>query len=272
MGNGRGDASPLLTAKSGLLPAKDIPMRISVAPFAIPGKSDVALAIVLGLRQPAPIDSTASISEKVDFSAQAFTPEGDPRGKRLTQSVQFDLKPGTTPEFKYEVLSRIDLKPGKYHLRYAVTSKALGKSASIYDDIEIPDFSKSPLALSGIVLSTTPPLNSGPKNLLASVIPVVPTTQREFAGHHGSAFMQVYQNGRAPIAPVTMTVRVTDGHDRVVVTETSTLDAAAFGKTHTADYRYELPIARLAPGPYLVTFEVSEGGIVARRHVQIIVR
>ena len=142
----RRNVSPLWTAISGLTPAKDVAMRLNVAPFAIPEKKEVALVITLGLRQPIEVDAKP-ISETVTFLAQAFTPSGKKQGSPRYNSASLELKPNPSGEVKYEVLSRIDLKPGRYHIRMSAQSRALGKSGSIYYDVDVPDFSKAPISL-----------------------------------------------------------------------------------------------------------------------------
>jgi hypothetical protein len=44
--------SPLAQMLAGILPNRDIPMQVAVAPFAVPGGRDAAVAIVLGKRGP----------------------------------------------------------------------------------------------------------------------------------------------------------------------------------------------------------------------------
>lgn len=257
------NASPMWTAISGLTPAKDVAMRINVAPFAIPGKKEVALAITLGLRQPVSIADGPAVKESVSFLTQAFTTNGDRRGSPRYHTVELDLRSNPSGEVKYEILSRLDLKPGRYHIRLSATSKAFAKSGSIYHDIEIPDFSKPPLSLSGVVVSTTPPLVSGPRELLATLLPAVPTTQREFAGHRGSAYLRIYQGGKAAIVPVTMAARIVDANDRVMLEQAENVAADRFDKHRAAEYRFTLPVERLQPGTYLLTLQATAGDLPA---------
>jgi VWFA-related protein len=269
----RPGASPLWTAIAGLTPAQDIALRVNVAPFAIPGKKEVALVITLGLRQPIDIRPGPPVKETVSFLTQAYSTNGDRRGSPRYHTVSLDLRPNPSGEVKYEVLSRLDLKPGRYHVRMSAQSRLLGRSGSIYHDIEIPDFSKAPLALSGVVISTTPPLVSGPRELLASLLPAVPTTQREFAGHQGSAFMRIYEGGKTPIAPVSIDVRIVDRSDQVAFERTDTLAPDRFDRHRAADYQFALPIDRLSRGTYLLTFRAANSdGAAATREVRFVVR
>lgn len=264
--------SPMWNAIAGLLPAKDIAMRISGATFAIPGKKEAALAIVLGLRQPIGPEATGPVPEVVDVLAQAFTTNGDRRGQPQVIRAELLLHPNPRGESKYEVLSLLKLKPGRYHIRVSATSHAQGKSGSIYYDLEVPDYAKAPLSLSGVLLSATPALVAGPKDVFAPILPVIPTSQREFRGHRGQAYMRVYQGGKAAMAPVEMAVRITDTADVVVIAKTDSLPADRFDTHRAAEYRFDLPIATLAPGSYLLTFEARMAGApTVRQDVRFVV-
>jgi VWFA-related protein len=269
----RPGASPLWTAIAGLTPTEDIALRVNVAPFVIPGKKDVALVITLGLRQPIDIQPGPPVKETVSFLTQAYSTNGDRRGSPRFHTVTLDLRPNPSGEVKYEVLSRLDLKPGRYHLRMSAQSRAFGKSGSIYHDVEIPDFSKAPLALSGVVVSATPQVTSGPRELIKPLLPAVPTTQREFVGHQGAAFLRVYQGGKAPIAPVSINARIVDRSGRVAFERADAIAADRFNRHRAADYDFALPIDRLSQGAYLLTFHATLGpDVAATREVRFIVR
>ncbi len=109
-----------------------------------------------------------------------------------------------------------------------------------------------------LVLSseTTP---GSPPAALADILPVVPTTQRVFGtGERVTAFLRVYQGGKAVLAPMTLAVRVVNGQDQAVVDRRDAIEAAGFdAATRARDYRFDLPLASLAPGDYLLTVEAA---------------
>jgi hypothetical protein len=147
----------------------------------------------------------------------------------------------------------------------SATSRMQGKHGGIYHDLEVPDFSDAPLSLSGVAISTAPPVVSGPPDLLAGLIPVVPTTVREFHGHRAEAFLRIYQGGRAPVVPVRLSIRIRDLENAVVAARDEDLGADRFGTNRSADYLYELPIPRLKPGQYVLTFEATTAGAASVR-------
>jgi hypothetical protein len=142
-------------------------------------------------------------------------------------------------------------------------------------DVIVPDFAREPASLSGVVLGVTPGRPSAPRDLFAPAMPVVPTTQREFgAGDRATAFFEVYQRAGTPV-DAALNVRIVDGLDRVVLTDTVAIAAGQFTPARTlatAPVRYDVPVDRLAPGRYLLTLEVNILGQALRRDVQFTVK
>jgi hypothetical protein len=149
----------------------------------------------------------------------------------------------------------------------------LGKSGSVYYDLEVPDFSKPALSVSGVVLDVTPPVLSAPRGKLSAVLPTVPTAQREFtAEEQVSAFLRVYQGGKGQLSPVVVTTRIVDARDNDVFGKTETLGQDRFGPSRAADYRLTLALATLVRGPYLLSISATRGTLTARRDVRFTLR
>ena len=72
--------------------------------------------------------------------------------------------------------------------------------------------------------------------------------------------------------PVLVRARIVDGHGAEVLTSAERLDPVRFGSTRAADYRFELPLSVLAPGPHLLTIEATAGTAGARRDLRFTVR
>jgi VWFA-related protein len=263
--------SPMWEAISGLLPAKDIAMRINATTFAIPGKKEAGVAIAVGLREPVAPDGKP-VPEVVDVLTQAFTTNGDKRGLAQHTRAELTLLPNPRGESKYEVLTLLKLKPGRYHLRVSATSRMQARSGSIYHDLDIPDFAKAALSLSSVALTSTPALVIGPKEAVSSLLPLLPTTQREFQGHRADAYFRIYQGGKSAIAPVDLTTRIVDTADRVVLMTTEVIDSDRFDKHRAAEHRFEVPTTTLPPGAYLLTFEAQiPGAAPVRQDLRFVV-
>ena len=292
-------------AIAGLLPSVGLPMRVATAPFAVPGNRLAAVTVVLGVQQPVPpAAADGRVTETTELQISAFTPEGVARGtQRHTAKVV--LRAGADGDARYEVLGRIDLSPGRYRLRLAATNSTSLKTGSVFADVVVPDYSNVAFSATPVVLSATPGRASAPKDLLASLLPVVPTAEREFSpSDQVTALMRLYQSGQKPIDKVALTIRIRDAADLVVVDETRSIGADQFpavgqelassilGPTlpgqyqvqaksgdrfanlslRMADTRFPIPLTKLAPGPHLLTLEASLGTTTIRRDVRFSVK
>ena len=263
----------LVGAMSGFFPRTDVPMHVTAAPFALAGGRQAAVAIVLGL-QPTTADmaagaATSAGQEDVDVLISAYDQMGSLRSSdRLHARVR--LRPDASDRPAFEVLSRLDLRPGRYQLRLAATVR--GKTGSVYHDVEVPDFAALPLSLSGVALTADPAVPSAPKDRLRPVVPIVPTARRDFArSDRATAFLRVYQGGNGALAPVAIRTRILDASGAEVFQSARTLDAAAFGTARAADLSFDVPVAGLQPGPHLFTLEATMGARLERRDVTFVV-
>jgi hypothetical protein len=175
---------------------------------------------------------------------------------------------------QYEVLSEMRLRPGRYQLRFAAESSLYGKSGSVYYDVDVPDFSKNDFAVSGLVLSAVPSVAVAPRDAFAKLIPVVPTSRRNFwKTDQVVSFLRLYQGGKT-IAPVKVDLQIRDANDRAVFEDSELIEGAEFMvmRRRSADHRVQLPMNELAPGPYLLIVEASAAGTSLRRDVRFVVQ
>ena len=126
--------------------------------------------------------------------------------------------------------------------------------------------------MSGVVMSASSAPPAAGKDALETLLPVVPTTARAFwRSDRASAFVRVYQGQSTPM-PMSLKVAIIDARDQHVLDQVETLAADRFGKGRGADYRLDLPLATLAPGEYLATFDTTLGKKTAHREVRFSVR
>jgi len=244
--------SPLAAAMSGLAPKVEMPMQVSAAPFALAGRREAAVAVVVGIRTPVPPGPERSV-DNVDVQLNAYDPGGTRRGSAGLKG-RVVLRPGSEGEAAYEVISRIDLKPGRYQLRVAAASSRTGKSGSVFYDIDVPDFSKDGLSMSGMILSVDPRVATAPKDGLPDLLPIVPTTDREFgASDRVTAFLRIYQGGNKPLKPVRLVLQIVDSLGATVFKDTLSFSADRFAPGRLADYRIDVPLSLLQHGPHLLS-------------------
>jgi VWFA-related protein len=245
---------PLGAALAGILPKSDLPLQLTAVPFAVPGKKEAGVAVILGVRQPIR-DTKARTTEKVDLVVRAFDTNGKSFGATNLRA-DVTIRADASGLAEYEVLSRIDLKPGRYQLRTAANVGSLGTAGSLYYDVVVPDFMDAPLSLSALVLSSPAAPIVAPRDALKTLIPIVPTTKRTFRpADQAAAFVRVYQGGRKPMVAVPVRVQLRNDANVLIVDRIEELSAASFSTGRAADLNVALPLSRLAPGAYLLTFE-----------------
>ena len=262
-------------AITGALPKSDVPMVVTVAPFAgTDGKAMLAIALgVAAGRNPAQANGRAALPQApgvTEVLARVFDPEGRSFGSRR---LTFRLAQGQTAvDVPYEVLPRMSVAPGKYEVRLGVRT-ADSRTGSVYAWADVPDFARAQLSLSGLVLSAVPGSLSWPRDAFADVLPVLPTAQRVFSPADGvTAFLRIYQGGARPPVSAFVTARVMNDTASEVATNTVQFGADAFGTARDVDYQFRLPLARLTSGEYLLQIDAVAGQRVASRTLKFKVR
>ena len=262
--------SAAAVAISGPVPRGALPMRVSVAPFRAPAGSSSAATVVvtLGLEHKV----AGADEQSFDVELRAFTTEGSSRaGERRTGTLT--LRPPLPGEAAADLLSTIALAPGRYELRIGAHLSPAAVEGGIFADLDVPDFAKDRVSLSGVLIETTPPGNAGPLSAVQDVVSVVPTTRREFtlADKRVRAFLRVYQGGDAAPALVTLRVSLRNQAQEIVYNYPHRLAAVRFEPDREEDFIFDLPMNAIRPGQYLLTFEALMGDHRAARHVRFAV-
>ena len=262
---------PLIAALSGILPKGDVPMSLTAVPFAVPGKKEAAVAVMLGVRQPIRETGQRTV-EHVDLQVGAYNTDGKSfGGTRLNADVT--VRAGATGLAEYEVLARLNLRPGRYQLRAAASIGSLATSGSLYFDVDVPDYMNDPVSLSGLMLTATPNVPIAPPDAYRDLLPVIPTTRRTFEPtSHVSAFVRIYQGGKTPVVAVATRIRVRNEDDVLVIDRREEVPVTSFGAARAADLNISLPVERLRPGQYLLTVESALGNTTAKRDVRFAVK
>lgn len=264
----RPEPSVLDRAVSGSLPSGDLPMTLTVAPFARPGASRAAVAVVAGFTQI----GTGNGRDQYDVLVRAFRDNWKEAGT-VTQRIEVATRPTSIGPLHVDLVSRLDLPPGRYEIRTAATSVVTGATGSAYGSVVVPDFRRDELSLSGVVLARQSSALTGETVALRDVVPVRPTTLREFASNEGvRAFVRVSQGERRSPVDITLTTRLVDARDDVRFSREMTLEAAQFSRERSADVTLDLPLNTLPAGEYLLSIEAAAGGRAARRDVRMTIR
>jgi hypothetical protein len=250
------------TAIAGLMPRTDLPLELNVLPVPDPKAPEGAsLTVVIGVTRQSEARGAARI-ERFRTTATAFNPESGQSVSSHQQEVDVRWNAGGDGAGRFEILSRLPLRPGRYEIRVGVEAGD-GRAGSVYTYAEIPDYRNDALSLSGLVLNVTPAPRAAPAAAFSDVMPLTPTARRAFRRtDQVTAWLRLH---RHKDAAGTVTTRLTNAENEVIAELTQVIETPAGGDPRTADHRIDLPIDDLVPGAYLVTVEVSAGDDRARR-------
>lgn len=255
------DAKKLMTPEIGEaldspMPVSGLTMRVFAAPFkGTPPNASVMLGVDLDGR-----DLRFGANDTVTVSYLAVDPQDKVRASD-TAALTMNLKPETkarAEERGFRLLNRMDLPPGRYQLRVAAHDQGGRKSGSVLYDLDVPDFSKPPLSMSGIALGSAldaaTPLARIDEQLRA-MLPAIPSARRTFSPDDELVlFVEVYDNqGDKPHqVDIASTITTDEGNQLFKMDEVR--DSTEMqGKRGGYGYVARLPLRGLERGSYVLT-------------------
>jgi VWFA-related protein len=238
------------------LPVSGLTMQVFAAPFkgAAPNAS-----VLFGVEMRGR-DMRLANSDRVQLSYFAVDAQGKVKGGN-TEAITMNLRPETKSrieQFGVRMLNRMDLPPGRYTLRFATHDSGGGAVGSVLYDLEVPDFTKQPISISGVVLtsmaaSMRPTVR--PDEQLRPVLPGPPAALRTFPRNDEIAlFAEVYDNSaNAPHKIDIVSTITTDEGKELFKSEEERDSSELGGKTGGYGYTAKIPLKDLEPGPYVLT-------------------
>ncbi len=163
------------------------------------------------------------------------------------------------------IVRRIQVPPGKYQMRIGVREANGGRVGTVLYDLDAPDFSKGPLVMSGIAItsaaaSRVPTASPDPSvNEFKDVLPAPPTAAREFDKEDTLAiFSEIYDNigATAHRVGITATVLADDGKT-VFTTSDERRSEELQGASGGYGYTTKIPLNTFAPGRYVLRVEAK---------------
>ncbi len=276
--------NPAIAAALGSpLPVAGLPIKVFAAPFkGTAPNAAVAIVVEIDAATLDFVEKDGTFNEKLEVVSSAT----DVNGKRIPgerQTANLTLKADTFARIKangFRVLSQWDLPPGRYQLRVAA-GNGTGKAGSVVYDLEVPDFTKAPLVMSGIALTSTSAAATPtirPKDPLGQFLPAPATAARTFASDETiTLFGELYENARnrqPHMVDITTELRAEGG--RVVRSSTEERSSTELQATSGGyGFNARLPLTDVAPGLYVIHVEgKSRAGNdpAVSRDVQIRVR
>jgi VWFA-related protein len=219
-----GTASPALReALDSPIPVSGLGLRVFAAPLkgAAPNGS-IALTLEVQGQDLKFAPQNGLFTDDIEVSVIAVDRDAKIReGGR--DVVQLRLRPQThdvVSRAGVRIARRLELPPGHYQLRVGARDGGSGAVGSVHYEIDVPDFAKSPMSMSGLFLTAsssagTPSVN--PDADLKGIMPAPPTAVREFArGDRLSLFTEVYDNQTDTPHRVAITASVIADDGKVV--------------------------------------------------------
>jgi len=201
---------------------------------------------------------------RVDVSVLALGSDGKVIGGDQ-RAIELKLTPDTLPRVArhgFRTLSRLELAPGRYQVRIAAREEGSDRGGSIVYDLVVPDFAATPVGMSQVLLASpaaTQALTTKPDADLKDRLPLPPTALREFEPRDRLvAFAEVYDNREGPSEAILVTTTVTNETGAAMFRSEEAVEAFAFEpKRRSWSHRIEIPLADLAPGPYVLRVEAK---------------
>ena len=236
-----GLTAELMQALAAPLPMTGLQLRLQAIPQKGTGKNtNVKIVVQTSGKDLAFKQTNGVFSTKLSFSIGVFTKDGK---SVFTERPDADLnlRPEThdrVSQTGVRVMRQLSVPPGRYQIRVAAQDSSKAKQGTAILDVDVPDFSKGDLALSGVAIAATSDRSvaTGTAQEVLTFgggLPGPPSTLREFSANSELAtFVEVYDNKPTPPhrLDVTATVKADDG--RVVFTHNQeVLDRRAARRT-----------------------------------------
>ncbi len=181
----------------------------------------------------------------------------------LDQSQQVQRK-----NIQYE--TGFTLVPGNYHLKFVVRENQTGLMGSFETDIQVPDFKKTPLKLSSVVLSSQQTPNAkaaknNPSPLVRDGVAWLPNVPHVFRqDQHLYVLYEVYDPAKNKTAPSGKPVRVLTSIEflkngaKVYETPLVEADTLNVPDRGAVAFQFDVPLAQLKPGQYTTQVNVID--------------
>ncbi len=256
-----GSSVELREALNAVLPMTDLPMSLTAAAFRQPNRKGVSAAVVIEtLGHDLDWTPAGVLAAPVEMTAAALQPRG---GIRTGEQAKLQItQPADTAErirsLGVRWLARLDdLTPGRYEIRGAVTNGPL-KQGSVSYELQIPDLSKRPLAMSDVVIASvvaSQRLTLRPDRRLSEVLPAPPTTLRQFLPADTIAiYAEAYDNDAQLVREIETSVSIVSagGEERGHVVATQ------MPVNGVVRIQQRFALAELPPGSYTLAVEARQ--------------
>ncbi len=263
---GPNDATPeLREAMSSPVPVSGLALAATASVFkGADNKGAVVVSTTVGGRDLSLVEKNGTFHNHLEIAWLA----ADAKGKLFPgdrNTIDLNLKADSVARVRsggFRVITTLDLPPGRYQVRIAAREGNTRRSGSVLYDVEVPDFAKERLSMSGIALSSMASAlapTARPKDPLAKILPGPLSTYREFAQNDEIAlFTEVYETGGGPAHKVEISlVLQPEGGQAVFQTREERDSSELAGSSGGYGFTKRIPLADIPPGLYVLRVEAQ---------------
>ena len=239
-----------------------------------PKTASVALAIEIdgAALQFTPQNGNTAFSDKLELSFFSINEQNKPLDGMRTE-FDLTLRPETYQRVKTVGLRanpRIALAPGRYQLRIGARESGAGRLGSVFYDLLVPDFTREPLMMSGLLVTSdlaqaTPTVQADA--IADKLIGGPVTSRRDFLTQETlGLFAEIYDVVPASTphqVDISIRLLAEDGREAFISRESlSSADLFGQGKSKSASYGLgrQVPLRDIPPGRYLLRVEAQVRG------------
>jgi VWFA-related protein len=245
------------------VPVNGLPIKVFAAPFKGGDRNaTVVMAVEVDASKLGLVEQDGIHAGMLEVSYFAI----DMRNRITpgqTQTARLTLRAETYPQViktGMRMLFEKEFAPGRYQLRIAA-GNGQSTAGSVVYDLDVPDFSKEPLVLSGVTIgsaATARIFSMNTKTAFASTLPGNVTATREFdPGDVIGLYVEAYENVKnATPHTVTFTAELrADGGTAVRKVSEDRSSTELQGKRGGYGFNAQLQLTDVAPGIYVIHVE-----------------
>ena len=264
---GRAPASAVIETLQSPLAVSGLTLNVAAVPFRGTGsKAAVGVVVHASGSDVQVAEGSGRFNGSIEVAIAATDADGKIKDSERG-TLRLQLKPETrahVAQHGIRLLSHLDLPAGTYQLRVAAVDNQGTTRGSVQYDLDVPDFSKGALSMSGIVVisdAARAPL-TGDLRFWEQRMPSPPATLREFSSDDELIVAaEIYTNGAKHGQRLDVTTTVENERGTVFFNHEETQSVEAT-KDKSATYRHIGPIyvPSIPPGRYLLKVRAESSG------------
>jgi hypothetical protein len=248
-----------LTALRSPLPVSGLALNMFLAPFK--GGSEDG-SVLIGAQLDAE-NLRLDGGQEIEIAQMAIDTEGRVLGESATRFTLNLRERDSATAGALRYFDRLELPPGRHEIRLVVHQPG-GVTGSLVGHVEVPNFSKKAVTISGLVVASLNDPNGRTLRPDASVheaLAAHPTINRRFtSGDTLSLWAQLYDNRNEALPTMPVTSRILSQSGGIVTTRSRVLSAVGEPVSPLFEYRERFELNGLLPGEYLLQVETEVAG------------